>query len=100
MVVAQNIHRQVEYCTIKPPTMGPMAAPVSGTSRYMLRERPLCLADHTSPNTPKAMLYTALAPKPASSRAAMSRPLELAKPQMRFQTRNQMFVKWKMGLRP
>jgi hypothetical protein len=33
MVVDQNIHRQVEYCTMKPPIMGPIAAPVSGIKR-------------------------------------------------------------------
>src|SRR5271156_3996242 len=100
MVVDQNIHRQVEYSTMKPPIIGPTAEPVSGTSMYRLSERPLCSGRHTSPRTPYPRVYTALAPKPARRREAMSRPFEVAKPQMRFQAKNQIFVMWIMDFLP
>lgn len=82
----QKTQRQVDFCAIQAPAMGPMAGPSSGASEYMPTARPRLSAFHMSARTPPPTESGALPPSPEMKRKAMSSPLFCAKPQARLKT--------------
>lgn len=96
----QNVHRQLNFCTVTPPTIGPRAGPRSGRKPRIAKDLPRSSALQQSATIAPETANSALAPNPAISLPIIIKALFRENPQTVFHRQYHADPNIQIGRRP